>query len=520
MWWIYLLLGLVIGLAVGVLGVVLWYRKGFSETREGLIEQEKESVQEAERRLSEALKTGERRKQELLLEAKEEIQRSKTSLEQTVQARRQEHNKERDRLEQKEEQLDRKQQSLEDQLANVAEKQAEVDRKLEETDRLLEERSYALERISELSMEEARKQVLDHAEKTFRHEQAQMLRQIEDETNEKADQIAREIVVTSIQRYASEYVAETTVSVVNLPSEEMKGRIIGREGRNIRAFETITGVDLIIDDTPEAVILSCFDPIRRETARIALEKLVQDGRIHPSRIEEVVDKSRKELATTIRKEGERAALETGVIGLDSQIILLLGRLKFRTSYGQNVLQHAIEVSKITGLLAAELDLDVQLAKRAGLLHDLGKSADFELEGSHVELGMDLAQKYREPDVVVNAIGSHHGDVDPSHPISILVAAADAISAARPGARRENLETYIKRLRRLEEIASSHEGVSKSYAIQAGREIRVIVEPSKVADNQLELTAREISRQIENELSYPGQIKISMIRETRATAYAK
>lgn len=520
MWWIYLLLGLVVGLAVGVLGVVLWYQKGFSKTRESLIEQDKESVQEAERRLSEALKTGERRKQELLLEAKEEIQRSKSTFEQSVQSRRQELNKEKNRLEQKEEQLDRKQQSLDDQLVNVAQRQDEVNQKLEEAEALHSEHQSALERVAGLSMEEAKKQVLDQAEMTFRHEQAQMLRQIEDETRVKSDQIARDIVITSIQRYASEYVAESTVSVVNLPSEEMKGRIIGREGRNIRAFETITGVDLIIDDTPEAVILSCFDPIRRETARIALEKLVQDGRIHPSRIEEVVDKSRKELSTTIRKEGERAALETGVIGLDSQVILLLGRLKYRTSYGQNVLQHAIEVSKITGLLAAELGLDVQLAKRAGLLHDLGKSADFELEGSHVELGMDLAEKYKEPDVVVNAIGSHHGDVDPSHPISVLVAASDAISAARPGARRENLETYIKRLRRLEEIAMSHEGVLKSYAIQAGREIRVIVEPSKLADNELELTAREISRAIESELSYPGQIKISMIRETRATAYAK
>ena len=485
-----------------------------------MLELEKESTQAAEARLSEALKTGERRKQELLLEAKEEIQHAKTNLDQTVTSRRQALEREKNRLEQKEEQLDRKQQSLDDQQANVVKKQTEVDERLEAAEALFQERQVELERISELPMEEAKRQVLDQAEKTFRHEQAQMLRQIEEETHDKADQIARDIVITSIQRYASEYVAESTVSVVTLPNEEMKGRIIGREGRNIRAFETITGVDLIIDDTPEAVILSCFDPIRRETARIALEKLVQDGRIHPSRIEEVVEKSRKELSTTIRKEGERAALETGVIGLDSQIILLLGRLKFRTSYGQNVLEHSIEVSKITGLLAAELGLDVALAKRAGLLHDLGKSADFELEGSHIELGIDLANKYHEHDVVVNAIASHHGDVDPTHPISVLVATADAISAARPGARRENLETYIKRLRRLEEIASSHEGVEKSYAIQAGREIRVIVEPSKIADNELELTAREISREIENELSYPGQIKISMIRETRATAYAK
>jgi ribonuclease Y len=369
-------------------------------------------------------------------------------------------------------------------------------------------------------VEDAKTLVLDQARQEYSHDMAVMLRQMEETTREEADNKAKEIIVSSIQRYASDYVSEATVSVVTLPNDEMKGRIIGREGRNIRTIETLTGVDLIIDDTPEAVILSSFDPIRREIARIAIDKLITDGRIHPARIEEMVEKARKEVDATIKQAGDRAVFETGIMGLHPEIVKLLGKLRYRTSYGQNVLQHSIEVCWLTGMMAAELGLDVNLAKRAGLLHDLGKAADFELEGSHITLGGELARKYKESPEVINAIMSHHGDVEPDSLISVLVSAADAISAARPGARRENLETYIKRIQKLEEIANSFEGVEKSYAIQAGREIRVMVKPEDVRDDEMILKAREICKKIEEELDYPGQIKVHIIREARVTEFAK
>ena len=412
-------------------------------------------------------------------------------------------------------------------LANAEQKRAELDKRLQDvaemqarTKDLEFRKAKELENISGLSIQEARNLVLEAAEREYSHDMATMLKQMEEKTKQEADKIAKDIIVTSIQRYASDYVSEATVSVVNLPNDEMKGRIIGREGRNIRAIETITGVDLIIDDTPEAVILSSFDPIRREIARLTIEKLVTDGRIHPARIEEMANKARKEINQTIKQEGERAAYETGVINLHPEIIKLLGKLKYRTSFGQNVLQHSIEVSWIAAMMAGELGLDTTFAKRAGLLHDIGKAVDFEQEGTHIELGADIARKYHESEDIINAIEAHHGDVEAKTAVAVLVAAADAISAARPGARRENLETYIKRIQKLEEIATSFDGVEKSYAIQAGREIRVIVSPEKVSDDEMVLKARQICKKIEDELDYPGQIKVNIIRETRATDVAK
>lgn len=392
---------------------------------------------------------------------------------------------------------------------------------MEEHARDLEKQKVSeLERISNLTVEDARNLVLEQARLEYSHDMAALLKQMEEQTKEEADRKAKDIIVNSIQRYASDYVSEVTVSVVTLPNDEMKGRIIGREGRNIRAIETITGVDLIIDDTPEAVILSSFDPVRREIARLTIEKLIVDGRIHPARIEEMAQKAKKEVAQTIKQEGERAAFDTGIVGLHPEIIKYLGKLRYRTSYGQNVLQHSIEVCWLTGMMASELGLDVTFAKRAGLLHDIGKAADFEMEGSHIELGADIARRYKESNEVINAIQAHHGDVEPETLIAVLVAAADAISAARPGARRENLETYIKRIQKLEEIATSFEGVEKSYAIQAGREIRVMVVPDIVSDEDMILKARDICKKIEEELDYPGQIKVNIIRETRASEYAK
>jgi len=428
--------------------------------------------------------------------------------------------RERNRLEQKEEALERKLEVLEQKEEALDNRVSDVLVLEEKTKELEKQKVVELERISNLSIEDAKKQVLDEARIEYRHDMAVMLRQMEEETKEEADRKAKEIIVGSIQRYAADYVSESTVSVVTLPNDEMKGRIIGREGRNIRTIETLTGVDLIIDDTPEAVILSSFDPIRREIARITIDKLIIDGRIHPARIEEMVEKARKEVEATIKQEGDRAVFETGIMGLHPEIIKLLGRLRYRTSYGQNVLQHSIEVCWLAGMMAAELGLDVMMAKRAGLLHDIGKAADFEMEGSHITLGAEIARKYKEGPEVINAIQSHHGDVEPESLVSILVAAADAISAARPGARRENLETYIKRIQKLEEIANSFEGVEKSYAIQAGREIRVMVKPENVHDDEMILKAREICKKIEDELDYPGQIKVHIIRETRVTEFAK
>ncbi|MGI6327207.1 MAG: ribonuclease Y [Saccharofermentanales bacterium] len=518
--WLWLLVGLVVGVVAAIGGTVFYYQRGFSKKSEAIRSEMERAEAEAVKLIGEAQKSGENRKRELLLQTKEEIHKTRLELEKDVREKKVELQRERSRLEQKEEALDRKLE-IQEQKEEALENRVSDVLALEERTRELEKQKiFELERISGLTVEEAKTLVLDQARQEYSHDMAVMLRQMEETTREEADNKAKEIIVSSIQRYASDYVSEATVSVVTLPNDEMKGRIIGREGRNIRTIETLTGVDLIIDDTPEAVILSSFDPIRREIARIAIDKLITDGRIHPARIEEMVEKARKEVDAAIKQAGDRAVFETGIMGLHPEIVKLLGKLRYRTSYGQNVLQHSIEVCWLTGMMAAELGLDVNLAKRAGLLHDLGKAADFELEGSHITLGGELARKYKESPEVINAIVSHHGDVEPNSLISVLVSAADAISAARPGARRENLETYIKRIQKLEDIANSFEGVEKSYAIQAGREIRVMVKPEDVRDDEMILKAREICKKIEEELDYPGQIKVHIIREARVTEFAK
>lgn len=518
--WPEIIISLIVGLAVGAGLIVLYYRKGYAKSVQDLAERTTKQEQEAKDLLTEAQRQGEQRKRELLLQAKDEIRNSKLELDKDAREKRSELSRERNRLEQKEGTIDRKLEQQERTQQKLDARLVEAEEAVSRAEQLVAEQQVALERVSGMTSEEAKHMVLEHARKEYRHDMGLMLRQMEEDAKETAEQKAKDIIVTAIQRYAGEYVAETTVSVVNLPNDEMKGRIIGREGRNIRALETITGVDVIIDDTPEAVVLSCFDPIRRETARLTLEKLIQDGRIHPSRIEEMHQKSSRELDARIKAEGEKASFDTGVIGLHPEIIKMLGRLKFRTSYGQNALQHSIEVSALTGMMATELGLDPTIARRAGLLHDIGKATDFEQDGTHVELGANLARKYKEGPEVINAITSHHGDTEATSLISVLVAAADALSAARPGARRENMETYIKRIQRLEEIANSMDGVEKSYAIQAGREVRVMVVPDKVSDAEMAVIAREICRQIEEELSYPGQIKINVIRETRVSDIAK
>lgn len=515
-----LLTGIVIAIIASIIASVISYRKGI-EFRKKKAEAEIGSAeQEAERIISEAQKIAEAKKREVLLEAKEEIHKSRLELDREIKERRNEIQRLERRLVQKEEALDRKVESLEQKEELLNKKTKEIQELYEQTLETQRQQVAELERISGLSVDEAKEVLLKNVENEVKHEMAILIKDIEAKAKEEAEIRAKNIIAMAIQKCAADHVSEVTVSVVPLPNDEMKGRIIGREGRNIRTLETLTGIDLIIDDTPEAVILSGFDPIRREIARITLEKLILDRRIHPARIEEMVEKARKEVENTIRQEGENATFETGVHGLHPEIVRLLGKLKFRTSYGQNVLSHSIEVARLAGLMAAELGVDVNLAKRAGLLHDIGKAVDHEVEGSHVTIGADIAKKYKESNEVVNAIASHHGDVEATSIIAVLVQAADSISAARPGARRETLESYIKRLEKLEEIANSFDGVDKCFAIQTGREIRIMVKPEDVSDSDIALIARDIVKRIENELDYPGQIKVNVIRETRYIEYAK
>ncbi len=470
--------------------------------------------------IDDALKTAETKKRESMLEIKEESIRTKNELDKEIKERRAEAQRYERRVQQKEENIDKKADAIEKREASLAAKEESLTKMKEEVSKLNEQRVQELERISGLTTEQAKDYLLKIVEDEVKHETALMIKEMESRAKEEADKKAKEYVVSAIQRCAADHVSETTISVVQLPNDEMKGRIIGREGRNIRTLETMTGVDLIIDDTPEAVILSGFDPIRREVARIALEKLIVDGRIHPARIEEMVEKAQKEVEVMMKEEGEAATLEVGVHGIHPELVRLLGKMKFRTSYGQNALKHSIEVAQLSGLLAAEMGLDVRLAKRAGLLHDIGKSIDHEMEGSHIQLGVELCRKYKENAVVINAVESHHGDVEATSLIACIVQAADTISAARPGARRETLETYTSRLKQLEEITNNFKGVDKSFAIQAGREVRVMVVPEQITDADMVLLARDISKKIEAEMEYPGQIKVNVIRESRVIDYAK
>ncbi len=500
---------LIIGLPIGYI-----LRKNVGEKTIGSAEQQAQNL------ILDAQTQAENLKKEKVLEAKEEIHHLRSDLENEIRLRRNEINKTEKRILQKEENLERKLDNIDKREQGLTKRERSMDEKHKEIDSYIAKQVEELERISGYTRDEAKQVLLDEVEKDVRKDASALITQIESEAKEEADKRAKEIITMAIQRYAADQVTETTVSVVNLPNDDMKGRIIGREGRNIRAIETLTGVDLIIDDTPEAVILSGFDPVRREIARIALEKLIVDGRIHPARIEEMVQKATKEVNTIIKEEGEKACFETGVHNLHPELIKLLGRLKYRTSYGQNVLQHSIEVATLAGLMASELGYDVRLAKRGGLLHDIGKSIDHEVEGTHVEIGVNICKKYKESWKVINAVESHHGDTEAITLEAVLVGAADALSAARPGARRETLESYIKRLESLENIANTTKGVDKSYAIQAGREIRVAVKPSIVKDDEIPMLARDIAKKIEAELEYPGQIKVNVIRETRATEIAK
>ena len=513
-WWIIASIGVIlVFMALGFLLGVL-YRKKVSEREISSAEDE------AKRIINDGIKTAENKKREALLEAKEEIHANRTEYEREVKERRAEITKQERRLQQKEENLDKKTDALDKKTDALTRKLAEADAQQEEIRLVKKSQLDMLEKISGYTVDEAKQYLIKNLETEVTHEMAMKVKEVEAQYKDEADQRAREIIATAIQRCAADHTSEVTVSVVPLPNDEMKGRIIGREGRNIRSIETLTGCDLIIDDTPEAITLSSFDPVRREVARLALEKLIQDGRIHPARIEEMVAKAQKEVNQTIKEEGERAVFETNVHGLHPDIVKLLGRQKYRTSYGQNVLSHSIEVAQISGLMAAELGVDIATAKRAGLLHDLGKSIDHEVEGSHVTIGVDIARKYKESEEVVHAIEAHHGDVEPHTVIACIVQAADTISAARPGARRENIENYVKRLEKLEEVTRSFPGIGSCYAIQAGREIRIMVKPEEVSEDQMTLLARDIAKKIESELTYPGQIKVHVLRETKAVDYAK
>ena len=502
-----------------VVAVITWvaatqYRIKSYESKIGSAEEKSREI------IDEALKVAETKKREALLEAKEESLKTKNELDKETKERRAELQRYERRVLSKEENVEKKADALEKREAGLISREESLGKRSAEVDLLYEKGIQELEKISGLTSEQAKEYLLKSVEEDVKHDTAKMIKELENKAKEEADKKAKDYIVTAIQRCAADHVAETTVSVVQLPNDEMKGRIIGREGRNIRTLETLTGVELIIDDTPEAVVLSGFDPIRREVARIALERLIVDGRIHPARIEEMVEKAQKEVETMMREEGEAATLEVGIHGIHPELVRLLGKMKFRTSYGQNALKHSIEVAHLAGLLAAEMGLDVRLAKRAGLLHDIGKSVDHEMEGSHIQLGVDLCRKYKESATVINAVESHHGDVEPQSLIACIVQAADTISAARPGARRETLETYTNRLKQLEDITNSFKGVDKSFAIQAGREVRIMVVPEQINDDGMVLLARDISKRIEDELEYPGQIKVNVIRESRVIDYAK
>ena len=511
-----LVIGLAAGLFIGILACILYRNKKAKDDKEKIANAEEEAL----RIINDAIKSAESKKREATLEAKEEILRSRKEYEKEEKERRADLQKQERRLQQKEENIDRKTDAIEKKEEALAQKHAALDKENEEIKIIKRSQTEMLERISGFTADEAKKYLIEQVESEVTHETALKIKEIEARAKDEADQYAREIVASAIQRCAADHVAEITVSVVPLPNDEMKGRIIGREGRNIRTIETLTGVDLIIDDTPEAITVSCFEPVRREVARLALEKLIADGRIHPTHIEEMVAKARREVDAVIKSEGERAVLETGVRGLHPELVKLLGRLHYRTSYGQNVLQHSIEVAHLAGMMAAELGADVATAKRAGLLHDIGKAVDHELEGTHVALGVEFLRKYHEREDVIHAVQAHHNDVEPQTVVACLVQAADAISAARPGARRENIENYIKRLEKLEEITGSYPGVETSYAIQAGREVRVMVKPEQVSEDDMVILARELAKRIESELEYPGQIKVNIIRESRAIEYAK
>ena len=502
-----------------VVAIITWfaarnYERKQYDSKVGSAEEKSREI------IDEALKTAETKKREALLEAKEESLKTKNELEKETKERRAELQRYEKRVLSKEENVEKKADALEKKEADLVRRENILGERTAEVETQYEQGIQELERISGLTSEQAKEYLLKSVEEDVKHDTAKLIKELENKAKEEADKKARDLVVTAIQRCAADHVAETTVSVVQLPNDEMKGRIIGREGRNIRTLETLTGVELIIDDTPEAVVLSGFDPIRREVARIALERLIVDGRIHPARIEEMVEKAQKEVENNMREEGEAACLEVGIHGIHPELVKLLGKMKFRTSYGQNALKHSIEVAQLSGLLASELGVDVRLAKRAGLLHDIGKSVDHDMEGTHVQLGADLCKKYKESATVLNAVESHHGDVEPTSLISCIVQAADTISAARPGARRETLETYTNRLKQLEDITNSFKGVDKSFAIQAGREVRIMVVPEQISDDDMILLARDVSKRIEDELEYPGQIKVNVIRESRVTDYAK